>query len=91
MKEIGPSRVLLNRRVTMVDYSLLSRDPRIMDKVLVEVADTSSGRRVMEDYYADHVICTIPLGALRKEHETMFYPPLPQEKVIFCHLEETIT
>eukprot|EP00096_Caligus_rogercresseyi_P013426 TRINITY_DN6071_c0_g1_i1.p1 TRINITY_DN6071_c0_g1~~TRINITY_DN6071_c0_g1_i1.p1 ORF type:complete len:603 (-),score=162.69 TRINITY_DN6071_c0_g1_i1:421-2229(-) len=32
-------------------------------------------------FYSDHVICTIPLGVLRHpSSETLFQPPLPQEK-----------
>lgn len=31
-------------------------------------------------YYADHVICTIPLGVLKEKCSTLFCPPLPQYK-----------
>lgn len=31
---------------------------------------------------ADHVIVTVSLGVLKKRHEEMFYPPLPDEKVL---------
>ncbi len=70
-------KVLLNRRATLVDWSLLSRDPRILDKVMVEV-ETPAGS--VEDHYADYVVVTIPVGALKKCQEGMFYPALPQEK-----------
>lgn len=32
-------------------------------------------------YYCDHVICTIPLGVLKENAETIFNPPLPQYKI----------
>lgn len=32
-------------------------------------------------YYADHVICTVPLGVLKEKAETMFSPQLPEFKL----------
>ncbi|XP_053669994.1 peroxisomal N(1)-acetyl-spermine/spermidine oxidase [Anopheles nili] len=32
-------------------------------------------------YEADHVICTLPLGVLKEQGETMFVPALPQYKI----------
>lgn len=34
-----------------------------------------------DTYYADHVICTVPLGVLKDHHEEMFSPGLPQYKL----------
>ena len=31
-------------------------------------------------YYADHVICTVPLGVIKESAETLFAPPLPLDK-----------
>lgn len=33
------------------------------------------------EYYANHVICTVPLGVLKDTHKTLFEPGLPQYKV----------
>lgn len=33
------------------------------------------------EYYADHVICTVPLGVLKEHHKTLFQPELPQYKL----------
>eukprot|EP00435_Cladocopium_sp_Y103_P005131 s419_g1.t1 len=32
-------------------------------------------------YEADHCICTIPLGVLKRDHPTLFDPPLPESKL----------
>lgn len=32
-------------------------------------------------YYADHVICTVPLGVLKEKHDTLFNPKLPAYKI----------
>lgn len=33
------------------------------------------------EYYANHVICTVPLGVLKENHQTLFEPQLPQYKI----------
>lgn len=33
------------------------------------------------EYYANHVICTVPLGVLKECHTTLFEPQLPQYKL----------
>lgn len=33
------------------------------------------------EYYANHVICTVPLGVLKQNHQTLFEPQLPQYKL----------
>lgn len=34
-----------------------------------------------QSYYANHVICTIPLGVLKEQVNCLFEPPLPQYKI----------
>ena len=34
-----------------------------------------------ETYFADHVIVCVPLGYLKKNHATLFSPPLPEPKI----------
>ena len=72
------ANVRLNRRVTLVDWSLLSRDAHMMDKVLVECL-TPEGHA--EEFYADFVISTLPLGVMKKFHQRIFYPGLDPQKV----------
>ena len=33
-----------------------------------------------QQYYADHIICTIPLGVLKEKHRSLFSPALPDSK-----------
>lgn len=60
------------------------------DKTVTEVPIVGAGRPteavkiVCEDgsiYYADHVICTIPLGVLKENSRELFDPVLPQYKL----------
>lgn len=56
----------LNAKVTNIDYTGNS----------VKV-HTSDG----QEYLADHVIVTTSLGVLKKDHESLFNPPLPESKI----------
>lgn len=57
------------------------------DQTVVEAPIGGKARNVKVDcvdgdtYYADHVICTVPLGVLKDRHEEMFSPGLPQYKL----------
>lgn len=42
--------------------------------ILIKCTDGST-------YEADHVICSVSLGVLKKNHQTLFNPPLPQTKI----------
>lgn len=71
----------LGRKVTLIDWSLLSGDPKHMDKILVECV-TPEGH--VEEYFANFVISTLPLGVLKRFHQQIFYPGLTQDKVSHC-------
>lgn len=56
------------------------------DKTVTEIpiSGSNSVKVVCVDgtiYYADHVICTIPLGVLKDNHNELFDPVLPQYKL----------
>ena len=59
---------LLNTKV-----SLIENNPKD-EKVIIKTTDENA-------YCADHVIVTIPLGVLKETYETLFKPPLPEEKI----------
>lgn len=61
------------------------------DKTVTELPLAGGGGKANEQvkvvcadgtiYYAEHVICTVPLGVLKEHHREMFEPALPQYKV----------
>lgn len=63
-----------DRTVTDVPCSRRADDAVHSDKVKIACGD---GR----EFYASHVICTIPLGVLKEAHDTLFDPGLPEYKV----------
>ena len=73
---------MFNRRVRVIDWSLVPRDARLVDKLVVECEATrEGGKTTLEEYYADFVISTLPMAVLKQCHESMFYPGLDEEKV----------
>jgi hypothetical protein len=50
----------------------------LTDKLLVE-CETSDGRS--EEFYADYVISTLPIGVMKSNHKNLFYPGLTDQKV----------
>lgn len=50
-----------------------------------DVCDNDNGVKILcEDgtvYFADHVICTVPLGVIKESHKTLFEPHLPRYKL----------
>jgi monoamine oxidase len=56
--------LLLEQRVTQIDYTTGRQRCRVT---------TEAGRI----YEADHVVCTLPLGVLKAQVDTLFTPPLP--------------
>ena len=76
--------MVLNRRARVIDWSLVPRDARLVDKLVVEceAIGADDGSATLEEFYADCVISTMPVAVLKKCHESMFYPGLDAEKVL---------
>eukprot|EP00095_Tigriopus_kingsejongensis_P004146 maker-scaffold703_size109190-snap-gene-0.19 protein:Tk04146 transcript:maker-scaffold703_size109190-snap-gene-0.19-mRNA-1 annotation:"peroxisomal n1-acetyl-spermine spermidine oxidase" len=81
VRDLPKDSLKLGHRVELVDWSLLSRDRRNLDKVQVECSKETNFGRKTENFYADYVISTLPLGVLRHHVSKLFYPALPQTKV----------
>ena len=73
----------------MIDWSLVPRDPRLVNKLVVECEATKDdgSSKETEEYYADFVISTLPLAVLKHCHKAMFYPGIDEEKV---HIREGV-
>ncbi|XP_070490876.1 spermine oxidase-like [Chironomus tepperi] len=65
------SKVHLNKKVTNIKYNASD----VNSKVLVTCADGTS-------YEATYVIFTASLGVLKKYHETLFTPALPENNIL---------
>lgn len=64
------SRILLNHRVDNIAYSLTNESQKI-------IVRTSQG----VTWEADHVICTVSLGVLKRYHYELFEPDLPKRQI----------
>lgn len=56
----------MNKEVRNIDWN--------SNEVIIKCADGT-------EYQAEHVLFTITLGVLKKQHLTLFTPKLPQKKV----------
>lgn len=65
------SKVLLNKLVTKITYNTQTKSS---NRIKVQCSDGSH-------YLADHLICTVSLGVLKKCHLTLFEPCLPLAKI----------
>lgn len=63
--------MILNKEVKKINYDPSNTGP---DRIVVECADST-------EYTADHLICTVSLGVLKKHHMDLFEPALPQYKI----------
>nr|XP_046258879.1 peroxisomal N(1)-acetyl-spermine/spermidine oxidase-like [Scatophagus argus] len=71
MKEFNADMVTYNRPVRCVHWN------NTQDRVNTVTVECDDGERIA----ADHVIVTVPLGYLKKQHSTLFCPPLPTHKL----------
>ena len=69
--------VKLNHEVQSLDWSLITRNPRLPDKVAIEckVKNGSGNGIIRKTLYADYVICTMSLGYLKKVFEFPYQIP----------------
>ena len=69
--------VKLNHEVQSLDWSLITRDPRLPDKVAIEckVKNGSGNGIIRKTLYADYVVCTMSLGYLKKVFEFPYQTP----------------
>lgn len=65
------SKVLLNKIVTSIAYNVHTNSS---NRIKVKCSDGTI-------YFADHLICTISLGVLKRFHLTLFEPCLPLAKI----------
>lgn len=62
---------MLKKEVLKIDYDLERSDA---NRIQIKCSDDST-------FDCDHLICTLPLGVLKKYHLNLFEPSLPQRKV----------
>ncbi|XP_020498583.2 peroxisomal N(1)-acetyl-spermine/spermidine oxidase [Labrus bergylta] len=75
MLELPADLVSYNRPVRCVHWN------NTQSRVKAVTVECDDGERIA----ADHVIVTVPLGYLKKNHSTMFSPPLPAHKLSSVH------
>ncbi len=68
--QIDSSSILLNKKVTNIDYTNGGAD-----SVTVKTVDTKTN--AVMNHTADYVISTIPLGYLKENYQALFTPSLP--------------
>ena len=73
--ELPPFAVRKNHVVERIDYS--GDTAKLLAKV--------KGETEPIEFEADHVICTIPIGVLKKHHKTLFNPGLHEDRVGFSY------
>ena len=72
-----PSEVLhLNEPVELINWQLAASDRRA--PIEIKTHHLPANTRCV--YLADKVLCTVPLGFLKSNHQHFFYPGLPAEK-----------
>ena len=76
--DLPAGAVKLRHEVRHIDYSDGGGG------VTVEVDDVGTGNSYRME--AEHVICTIPIGVLKRNHLRMFSPHLSPNKVSTCSL-----
>ncbi|KAG8192589.1 hypothetical protein JTE90_015222 [Oedothorax gibbosus] len=76
IKAIPTDWLSINKHVIQIDWSSFQNNHQ-------NIQSTKEIRVICEDksvYSADHVVVTIPLGCLKKNHHSLFVPPLSKSK-----------
>ncbi|TSK22762.1 Peroxisomal N(1)-acetyl-spermine/spermidine oxidase [Bagarius yarrelli] len=77
MKELPKDIVLYNKPVKCIHWNSFYRQTSSKARTHPVTVECNNG----ETFEADHVIVTIPLGYMKKHHNTLLDPPLPQHKL----------
>uniref|UniRef100_A0A6A7GC95 Spermine oxidase-like n=1 Tax=Hirondellea gigas TaxID=1518452 RepID=A0A6A7GC95_9CRUS len=81
-KHVPPEKILKGHAVSVVRWNNAAEDEtqllgaQMKEKQKVEILCDNG-----KVFYADSVICTVPLGVLKHSAKTMFQPPLPDNKM----------
>lgn len=81
IRDLPKDSIRFGRKVTGIDWSFQSRNPLLLDKIHVECSIQTNMGSKTEDYFADYVVSTLPLGVLRHQFSRLFHPALPSSKV----------
>ncbi|MCJ8730589.1 hypothetical protein PDJAM_G00186070 [Pangasius djambal] len=77
MNELPKDIVLFNKPVKCVHWNNIHSQSSSKEGTCPVTVECING----ETFEADHVIVTIPLGYMKKHHDTLLNPPLPQHKL----------
>ncbi|KAK3573932.1 hypothetical protein QTP86_033022 [Hemibagrus guttatus] len=77
MNELPKDIVLFNKPVKCIHWNSFHSRASSKGRTCPVAVECFNG----ETFEADHIILTIPLGYMKKHHDTLLNPPLPQHKL----------
>ena len=75
------NKILLNHVVQKIDWSLRDDAHIIVECELKHELSKADDVNTRTQFKGEYVICTLPIGVLKKVHHYMFDPPLPGDKI----------